>query len=117
MAMAPTYVAMRFLTTLVLLAAFLLNVPGLHAWDLTHVHGPTGQVETLVALTPAHDHAHTGPVGLDCHHECSHIHVADHVRTTRVAEPVTWGLATYPADAPWHHAGAEPALPDEPPRA
>lgn len=109
----PTFVSMRFLATLLLLAAFLMNVPGLHARDLSHSHGQTEHTQVLAGV----DHAPTGKLSMDCHHECSHIHVADRARGTRVVEPVVWGVTTYPAEAPVLPESAEPALPDEPPRA
>ncbi len=104
---------MRFLATLLLLAAFLMNVPGLHARDLSHSHDQTGHTQMLAGA----DHAPAGKLSMDCHHECSHIHVADRARGTRVVEPVVWGVTAYPADALLLPESADPTLPDEPPRA
>lgn len=104
---------MRFLATLLLLAAFLMNVPGLHAQDLSHSHEQTGHTHTQAGA----EQAPVGKIAMDCHHECSHIHVADRARAARVVEPVIWAVAAYPADARLLPKSAEPALPDEPPRA
>jgi len=104
---------MRFLATLLLLAAFLMNVPGLHARDLSHSHDQTGHPQMLAGA----EHAPMGKLSMDCHHECSHIHVADRARAARVVEPVVWGVTTYPAQAQLLPESAEPTLPDEPPRA
>lgn len=104
---------MRFLATLLLLAAFLMNVPGLHARDLSHSHDQTGQTQMLAGA----ESAPAGKLSMDCHHECSHIHVADRARATRLVEPVVWGLTMYPAEALVLPESADPTLPDEPPRA
>lgn len=104
---------MRFLATLLLLAAFLMNVPGLHARDLSHSHDQTGPAHMLAGA----EQVPMGKLFMDCHHECSHIHVADRARGTRVVEPVVWGVTAYPAESPLLPESAEPALPDEPPRA
>jgi hypothetical protein len=103
---------MRFLATLLLLAAFLMNVPGLHARDLSHSHAQTGhsEVQAKDGQAPIRNAA------MGCHHECSHIHVADRARSARVVEPVVWGAAAYPAEASLLPESAEPTLPDEPPR-
>lgn len=115
---APTFVSMRFLATLLLLAAFLMNVPGLHARDLSHSHGQTGHDQTGHAqMLAGADHAPSAKLAMDCHHECSHIHVADRARAARVVEPVVWGVTAYPADALLLPETADPTLPDEPPRA
>lgn len=115
---APTFVSMRFLATLLLLAAFLMNVPGLHARDLSHSHGQTGHEQPgHTHMLAGAEHAPLGTFSMDCHHECSHIHVADRARAARVVEPVVWGVTTYPAEALLLPESAEPALPDEPPRA
>ncbi|MFV3130792.1 hypothetical protein [Niveispirillum sp. KHB5.9] len=90
-----------------------MNVPGLHARDLSHSHAGTGHGHMQAAVS----HAPAGSFSTDCHHECSHIHVADHVRTARVVEPVVWSQTAYPALAPVLPESADPALPDEPPRA
>lgn len=105
---------MRLIAILMLLAAFLLNVPGLHAVDLPHSHAGTDQETTMIASGGALPSAQPA---LDCHHECSHIHVADRARALRVTEPVVWADAAYPADGRLLPESAEPALPDEPPRA
>ncbi|OYQ36924.1 hypothetical protein CHU95_02755 [Niveispirillum lacus] len=107
---------MRLLTTLLLLAGFLMNVPGLHARDLLHSHDQTGHTHRLVGVEHPPTST-TGTLSIDCHHGCSHIHVADRVRGTRVVEPVVWGVTSYPVEAPLLPESAEPALPDEPPRA
>jgi hypothetical protein len=107
---------MRCFAALLLLVAFLFNAPGIHARDVMpgHVHGvaDAGTLDCEDA-SPAPD----APHGMDAHHCCSHIHVADHVRLTHVSEPAFWGPTLYRDDSGPPPASAEPRQPEEPPRA
>lgn len=112
----PILQPMRCFAALVMLLAFLFNAPGIHARDVMpgheHVLADMGAVDCADA-TPAADHQH----GMDAHHSCSHIHIADHVRLTQISEPAFWGPTLYRADSVPLPASAEPRQPEEPPRA
>ncbi len=99
---------MRFLTVLLLLAAFLFNAPGIHAADIGNCDVQTVAAESSHPAGKAH---------VDYHHGCSHMHVADRARSTRVADPVVWEQTRYAMDSALPPASADPTLPDEPPRA
>ncbi len=99
---------MRFLTVLLLLAAFLFNAPGIHAADIGNCDVQTVGAEASPPVGKTH---------VDFHHGCSHIHVADRARAAHVAQPVVWEQTRYVMDAALVPASADPSMPDEPPRA
>jgi hypothetical protein len=104
---------MRLIATLVMLLAFLFTAPGSgHAADARHAH------EEAMGLVHQDDHG--GPTGknfMDCHHGCSHSHVASPLRLVRAGAPVIWTQADFRLEDAVLPPTADLSPPYKPPRA